>query len=57
MFGILMEFIVAQFVLNPDGDKKAASHTNCQSGDIDKGMAFMPFDVSQSDSQVVFKHG
>jgi hypothetical protein len=57
MFGIFMEFIVAQFVLNPDSDKQAASHAYGQPGDIDKGMAFMPFDVSQSYSYVVFKHG
>jgi len=57
IFGIFMELIVAQFVLDPDSDKQAASHTNGQPGDIDEGMAFMPFDVPQSDSQVVFKHG
>jgi hypothetical protein len=52
-----MEFIVAQFVLYPDSDKQAASHTNGQPDDIDEGMALMPFDVPQSDSQVVFKQG
>jgi len=52
-----MEFIIAQFVLNPDSDKKAAGHANGQPGDIDKRKAFVPFDVPQSDLQVIFEHG
>jgi hypothetical protein len=51
-----MEFIIAQFVLNPDSDKQAAGHPNGKPGYIDKRKAFMPFDVPKSDLKVVSKH-
>ncbi|MBA7622936.1 hypothetical protein ES703_30323 [subsurface metagenome] len=47
--GIFMELIITQFIQNPDRDKQAAGHTQCQPGNVYKGIAFMSFYVSQND--------
>jgi len=48
-FDILMVSVVAQFMADIDKDDETTGHPDSKSGYIDKGISFMPLEISQSD--------
>jgi hypothetical protein len=36
-----------------DNDDEATGHTDSKSGYVDKGISFMPLEISQSDLQII----
>jgi hypothetical protein len=53
---ILMVSVIAQFMANIDKDEETAGHTDSESGDVDKGISFMPLEISQGDFKIIFYH-
>jgi len=53
-FDILVVFIIAQFMANIDKDDETTGHTDSKSGYVDKGISFMPLEISQRDLQIIF---
>jgi len=56
MFGILMVSVIAPFVLNPEENQKAASHTDGQPGDIDKSITLMSGYAAEGRDDVIAYH-
>ena len=41
-----MEFIIAEFILDPEKDENTAGYSRSQAKDIDERITFMSFNVS-----------
>jgi hypothetical protein len=52
-----MVAIVAEFIHNKKDNQEAAGYPESQSGNVDKGVSFLPQQVSQSDFKIVSNHG
>jgi len=51
-----MEYVVAQFIHNPDHYKQAAGHANSRTGNVDKRIPLVFFNVPQCDLKIILKH-
>ena len=53
---ILVESVIAEFILDSEKNDETAGYTDGQAGDVDERIKFVFFEVSESDFCIVFDH-
>jgi hypothetical protein len=55
-FGLGMESIEAQFILNPEKNEEGGGDPDRQTGDVEEGIAFVFSEIPDGDSKIMFQH-